>query len=148
MRGAAKTCHLRPRRFHFLPCVTQFCVGAATHLSPRADAMPSMFGDQVSSTRRSAPGYGFGSSTRAHAQKVFVSKEHSMLASKGISPGPQYTIRSTVGPQVDGRDPIGAAVGSLKGGPLQGREEHRARSRQLRVAQLNQLDRRCITTWR
>ena len=64
--------------------------------------MPSMFGDQVSSTRRSAPGYGFGSSTRAHAQKVFVSKEHSMLASKGISPGPQYTIRSTVGPQVDG----------------------------------------------
>ena len=63
----------------------------------------SMLGAQVSSARMSAPAYGFGSSTRDQAEKIFMSREHSKLASKSISPGPAgYTMRSTVGPQVDG----------------------------------------------
>ena len=63
----------------------------------------SMLGTQVSSARTSAPAYGFGSSTRAHAEKIFLSSEHAKLASKSNSPGPAvYTMRSTVGPQVDG----------------------------------------------
>ena len=63
----------------------------------------SMFGDQVYSKRRSAPAFGFGSSTRAQAGKVFMSQEHAKLATPGFSPGPSaYTLRASVGAQVDG----------------------------------------------
>ena len=63
-----------------------------------------MFGDQVYSKRRSAPRFGFGSSTRAQASKVFMSPEHAKLA-PGFSdaPGPSaYTLRAAVGTQFDG----------------------------------------------
>lgn len=63
-----------------------------------------MLGAQVSSARSSAPAYGFGSSTRAQAEKIYLSSEHAKLASGAKrSPGPAvYMMRSTVGPQVDG----------------------------------------------
>lgn len=65
----------------------------------------SMFGDQVYSKRRSAPMFGFGSSTRNQAAKVFLSAEHAKLSTPGLnSPGPSaYTLRASVGYQADGR---------------------------------------------
>jgi hypothetical protein len=63
-----------------------------------------MFGDQVHSKRRSAPMFGFGSSTRSQAAKVFLSSEHAKLSTSGFSPGPSaYTLRASVGTQADGR---------------------------------------------
>ena len=48
--------------------------------------------------------YGFGTSTRANREKVFVSHEHSLLAdSETRSPGPAtYEQRPSIGPQVNG----------------------------------------------
>ena len=64
----------------------------------------SMLGDQAVSRRRSAPKYGFGSSTRQQAAKVFMSQEHAKLAPPAAStPGPSaYTLNPAVGTQVDG----------------------------------------------
>lgn len=64
----------------------------------------SLFGVQATSKRRSAPSFGFGSSTRAQAGKVFLSQEHAKLSTPGFSPGPSaYTMRASVGTQSDGR---------------------------------------------
>ena len=64
----------------------------------------SMFGDQVHSMRRSSPSFGFGSSTRTQAAKVFLSSDHAKLSTPGFSPGPSaYTLRASVGTQADGR---------------------------------------------
>ena len=64
----------------------------------------SLFGVQATSKRRSAPSFGFGSSTRAQAGKVFLSQEHAKLSTPGFSPGPSaYTMRASVGSQSDGR---------------------------------------------
>ena len=64
----------------------------------------SMLGAQVSSKRESAPSYGFGSSTREHRERVFISQEHAALAiGDGRSPGPAvYPARPSIGPQVNG----------------------------------------------
>lgn len=63
------------------------------------------FGDQP--TRTSAPSFGFGSSSREQAGKVFVSQEHTALATAGKgSPGPgaNYQIPASIGgSQPDGR---------------------------------------------
>ena len=78
--------------------------------SPTAKPMPrgrSTFGQQASSQRRSAPAFGFGVSTRLVASKVFVSQEHTALATDAIerSPGPaKYSLPPSVGgKQPDGR---------------------------------------------
>ena len=64
----------------------------------------SMLGTQVSSAHESSPSFGFGSSTREQAAKVFLSSEHAKLASTSFSPGPAvYMLRSTIGTQPDGR---------------------------------------------
>ena len=64
----------------------------------------SMFGDQAHSKRRSSPSYGFGSSTRGQAAKVFLSRDHAKLSAPNSSPGPSaYTLRASVGSQADGR---------------------------------------------
>jgi len=64
----------------------------------------SMFGSQPVSRRRSSPMFGFGSSTRHQAAKVFLSSEHAKLSTSGFSPGPSaYTLRASVGSQADGR---------------------------------------------
>lgn len=52
----------------------------------------SMFGDQVASHRRTAPAHGFGSSTRAHADKIFAG---GLAAAKRVgheTPGPRYNL--------------------------------------------------------
>jgi len=67
----------------------------------------SMLGPQVVSKRRSAPKFGFGSSTRNQASKVFLSPEHARLAGPANAesqPGPSaYTLRAAVGTQADAR---------------------------------------------
>lgn len=64
----------------------------------------STFGTQTSSKRGSAPSYGFGSGTRAHREKTFVSQEHSALEAGKESPGPAvYKHRAAVGEQIDGK---------------------------------------------
>jgi len=64
----------------------------------------SLFGVQATSKRRSAPSFGFGSSTRSQAAKVFLSADHAKLSTPGFSPGPSaYTLRASVGSQADGR---------------------------------------------
>ena len=77
----------------------------------------SMLGDQP--LKKSAPAYGFGAATRAVAQKVFVSQEHTALATAGTqSPGPAtYLLPASVGgKQPDGRkgDPPVWTFGSDK----------------------------------
>ena len=66
----------------------------------------STFGKQFSSARRGAPAYGFSAATREVANKVFVSQEHTALATAGMhSPGPaSYLLPPSVGgKQPDGR---------------------------------------------
>ena len=64
----------------------------------------SMFGNQVSSKKTSSAAYGFGSSSRQQANKVFVSAEHARLASHGAPPGPSaYSLRGAVAGQPDSR---------------------------------------------
>eukprot|EP00900_Chrysochromulina_parva_P021692 jgi/Chrpa1/4156/Chrysochromulina_OHIO_Genome00014500-RA len=77
-----------------------------TNLNPNMQTR-SMFGVQVLSKRRSGQRYGFGSSTRAVANKVFLSSEHAKLAPPNtITPSPNaYTLRAAVGPQSDGKKP-------------------------------------------
>mmetsp|Transcript_11627 Transcript_11627/g.24953 ORF Transcript_11627/g.24953 Transcript_11627/m.24953 type:complete len:305 (-) Transcript_11627:744-1658(-) len=64
----------------------------------------SMFGSQVNSKRSSAPSYGFGSSNRQHASKMFISQEHAALSSTGAPPGPSaYSLKNSIGAQPDAR---------------------------------------------
>jgi len=77
----------------------------------------STFGDQPLGRRKTAPAFSFGSSSREQASKVFVSQEHTALATAGMhSPGPAvYLLPSSVGgKQPDGRraDPPAWAFGS------------------------------------
>ncbi len=63
----------------------------------------STLGVQSNSKKTSAPNYGFGTSTRDHREKVFVSQEHAALASGSTrSPGPIYDHLPAVGPQPTG----------------------------------------------
>ncbi len=51
--------------------------------------MKSSFGPQALGARRTAPAFGFGTATRDQVGKVFVSQEHTALATAGThSPGP------------------------------------------------------------
>ena len=61
----------------------------------------SMFGSQPLSSRGSAPSFGFGSSSREQAAKVFQGQEHAKLSTAGVSsPGPSaYSLRGSVGKQ-------------------------------------------------
>ena len=67
----------------------------------------STFGAQASSKRRTAPAFGFGAATRDCAKKIFVSQQHTALATDAIvrSPGPAtYNLPPSVG----GKQPSGA----------------------------------------
>jgi len=61
---------------------------------------------QCIAAKKSAPSYGFGSATREQANKLFVSQEHTLIATGGTaSPGPaHYLLPASVGgKQPDGR---------------------------------------------
>ena len=61
----------------------------------------STLGNQWVSSRQSAPSYGFGTSTREHAAKVFISPKHAQLSTMPLSPGPaKYGSKSVLGPQL------------------------------------------------
>ena len=62
----------------------------------------STLGSQVNGALNSAPIYSFGTSTRDHREKLFVTEEHAKLNIKNKSPGPHADDhrRSTLGPQI------------------------------------------------
>ena len=54
----------------------------------------SMLGDQLISTRESAPAFGFGTGTRAHQEKTFITEDHAKLnLDPKKSPGPAAVRR-------------------------------------------------------
>ena len=57
------------------------------------------YSKQSIAVKKQAPRYGFGSATRDQANKLFVSQEHTILATGGKdSPGPaQYILPASVG---------------------------------------------------
>jgi len=58
-------------------------------------------GVQVASSKPSLPRYGFGSSTREHANKVFISRDHAKLSGGKFAPGPgQYPVAPMTGAKV------------------------------------------------
>mmetsp|Transcript_28520 Transcript_28520/g.54422 ORF Transcript_28520/g.54422 Transcript_28520/m.54422 type:complete len:302 (+) Transcript_28520:302-1207(+) len=59
----------------------------------------SMFGKQHDSRKSTAAAYGFGSSNRDGAAKVFLTAEHSKADYGHESPGPVYDLKSSVGKQ-------------------------------------------------
>lgn len=62
-----------------------------------------MLGSQELSHRQTPPSYGFGSSTRTHAAKVFQGAEHAKTYNYGAeTPGARYNSPSAVGVQREG----------------------------------------------
>lgn len=59
----------------------------------------SMFGKQHDSRKGTAAAFGFGSSNREGAAKVFLTAEHSKADYGHESPGPVYDLKSSVGKQ-------------------------------------------------
>eukprot|EP00240_Pyramimonas_obovata_P016216 CAMPEP_0118932362 /NCGR_PEP_ID=MMETSP1169-20130426/10006_1 /TAXON_ID=36882 /ORGANISM="Pyramimonas obovata, Strain CCMP722" /LENGTH=302 /DNA_ID=CAMNT_0006875011 /DNA_START=144 /DNA_END=1052 /DNA_ORIENTATION=+ len=59
----------------------------------------SMFGKQHDSRKGNAPSFGFGSSNRDGAEKVFLTAEHAKSLYGIESPGPVYDLKSSVGKQ-------------------------------------------------
>ena len=67
-------------------------------------------GEQPLSRRPSAPSFSFGNCNRQMVEKVSLSKEHAKLAGTFESPGPAYSLGSSVGTQVEGRRTTAPAV--------------------------------------
>ena len=68
--------------------------------APGTYVQPSAVGPQVNGRYESAPLPGFGTSTREHMTKVFMSPSHEKTKSFGkASPGPQYSLQPSVGQQ-------------------------------------------------
>jgi hypothetical protein len=58
-------------------------------------------GTQIASTKASLPRYGFGTSNREHAAKVYLSPEHDKVNGGKEAPGPgAYPIQSMTGAQI------------------------------------------------
>jgi len=69
-------------------------------------------GKQPNSRNQTMPKYGFGSSTRDNASKVFISKTHEKSSGGKEGPGPQaYESRSGIGRQVEARQKSHACWG-------------------------------------
>jgi len=69
---------------------------------PGAYALSPAVGNQVTSNKPSLPRFGFGTSNRDHAAKVYISPEHAKLSGgPGCAPGPgAYPVASMTGAQV------------------------------------------------
>ena len=61
----------------------------------------SMFGAQSLSNRRSSASYGFGSSTRGHANRLFIGESHAKTSNISCTPGPCYDLQGATGSQAD-----------------------------------------------
>ena len=86
---------------------------AAWAPGPGAYAIKEAIGTQVSSKMPSLPRFGFGTSNREHAAKVFISHEHEKVTGNRDAPGPgQYAIASLTGKPVRaGTQKTGSAWG-------------------------------------
>jgi len=90
------------------PHVNQSVRRPATATSTRSMSTRSMMGAQSSSMRRSSPSFSFGSSNRAGAAKVYTDRERSHTSD---TPGPVYSLRPSIGIQVEGRLPTAPSTG-------------------------------------
>lgn len=68
-------------------------------LPPEQKPKRSGFGKQHESNKTNAAAFGFGSSNRDGAAKVFLTAEHSKADYGHESPGPVYDVKSSVGKQ-------------------------------------------------
>ena len=74
---------------------------AAGTPSPGSYDVTAAIGPQNSSTKPSTPRFGFGTSTRDHAAKVYISSEHEKVTGGRDAPGPgAYPIGSMTGAQI------------------------------------------------
>lgn len=74
---------------------------AAGTPSPGSYDVTAAIGPQNSSTKPSTPRFGFGTSTREHAAKVYISSEHEKVTGGRDAPGPgAYPIGSMTGAQI------------------------------------------------
>ena len=87
--------------------------GSAWVPGPGAYAITPSVGAQVSSKKPSLPRFGFGTSNRDDAAKVYISAEHDALSGGRDAPGPgTYPIRSLTGkPIVAGKQVSGSSWG-------------------------------------
>lgn len=71
---------------------------------PGTYGQPSSIGKQGDSTKQTAEQAGFGSSTRAMKEKVFLSEEHAKTNFGECSPGPAvYNMKNACGKQADSK---------------------------------------------
>ena len=91
------------------------------------DIRPAV-GPQVDGKLKSSPLYGFGSSTREVANKVFISHEHGKVTGGRDAPGPgQYAVKSLTGkPVVAGRQRSGPKWGMGTGKRFTDEFKHQA----------------------
>lgn len=61
----------------------------------------SMFGSQTLSGRASSASYGFGSSTRGHANRLYIGEGHAKTSVISCTPGPCYDLQGSNGNQAD-----------------------------------------------
>lgn len=88
--------------------------GAERAPGPGTYGVRPAVGAQVASTKPSLPRYGFGTSNREHAAKVYISPEHEKVSGGGKHvPGPgAYPIKSLTGkPVVSGKQVTGSSWG-------------------------------------
>ena len=68
---------------------------------PGAYTITPAVGNQVSSMKPSLPRFGFGTSTRDNAAKVYISAEHEKVMGSSDAPGPgTYVVKSMTGEKV------------------------------------------------
>tara|TARA_B110000046_G_C12915986_1_gene364970 strand:- start:249 stop:1019 length:771 start_codon:yes stop_codon:yes gene_type:complete len=70
---------------------------------PATFSQPASIGPQVNGVKQSAPRFGFGTSTREHQSKVYISAEHEKVSGGQFAPGPHYDFETGIGKQVDSK---------------------------------------------
>jgi len=70
---------------------------------PATFTQPASVGPQVDGLKQSAPRFGFGTSTREHQSKVYISADHEKVSGGRFAPGPHYDFETGIGKQVDSK---------------------------------------------
>lgn len=78
--------------------------------APNAYVLPPALGEQVD--KPSAPVVGFGTSTREHVSKIFLSAEHEKANYGTQGPGPKYMPQPVFGPQPVRKEPPSFSFGT------------------------------------
>jgi hypothetical protein len=89
-----------------LPVYCERSAGTMVYIDPRPElkSKRSCFGPQCESNKGNAAAFGFGTSDRRGAAKIFLTKEHAKAESGHESPGPVYELKSSVGKQMSSKN--------------------------------------------